>query len=351
MLWKQVTQTEWHEACLRSVRGQLELAAGKREFASPALVFPNGEENASATLAKLAVQARKTGVVLRGCANCVRFRFSGLSFQFSGGWTGYCSLVGVRKPDGEVSIDFGCGEHSAVPGWPDDLDVAQNARLALAAKERKPSRQNVFRGAMLGVALSRQLALAMPVVDSLAAGETVRALHNAESLLAAVPVGLFWWRDATRGVEVARGWGEAAAAAALVVALAMNKRAPLQMIDALLKPGSFRLPGIEAQLQRLRQDLAADPGTQRAGSPLGLVHSDEEALVGALHAFGYSPLDFEQSMLSARTHGGNGPAAGLSAALSGAFNGAESFPPPKPEEAGQAALALAQADRLHAAAP
>jgi ADP-ribosylglycohydrolase len=135
----------------------VKLTVGQKEYVSAFVTYPNGERDAYATLAVCARSAAADGIELIGCASCVRFRFSGMSQQFSAGEAGYCSLAGFRSNNAIVSIDHGCGERVKVRGWPDDLDAAYRDRMELAAREAKPSRRNAFEGALVGLAVGDAL--------------------------------------------------------------------------------------------------------------------------------------------------------------------------------------------------
>jgi ADP-ribosylglycohydrolase len=130
----------------------LKLTIGRRQYFFPFVTYPNGERDAYATLAACARAAAADGIDLLGCASCVRFRFSGMSQQFSGGEARYCALAGFRSTRGIVSIDHGCGEFIKADGWPGDLDAAYRSRMNVADSEPRPSRLNAFEGAIVGLA-------------------------------------------------------------------------------------------------------------------------------------------------------------------------------------------------------
>ena len=112
----------------------LRLRAGAREYFRPLFTYSNGETDAYLTLAACAEEARADGIELKGCASCARFRFSGMSQQFSAGRSGYCSEAGFRSLTSIVAIDHGCGEYVQVPGWPTiwmwRCTLASNYRIA-----------------------------------------------------------------------------------------------------------------------------------------------------------------------------------------------------------------------------
>jgi ADP-ribosylglycohydrolase len=157
LLFKKVGQPRWEPLSVRRTEANVVLVIDGTTYASPIVRMPNGEADHRSTLVKLAEMAQADGIELKGCVSCVRFRFSGMSFQFSGGREGYCTFVGFRNPRGLVGIDFVSGEHQTVRGWPDDPEAAQQARLALADREPRPSRVNAFEGTMLGLAIGDAL--------------------------------------------------------------------------------------------------------------------------------------------------------------------------------------------------
>ncbi|MGD0132170.1 MAG: ADP-ribosylglycohydrolase family protein [Bryobacteraceae bacterium] len=401
------------------------LQAGAREYFRPLFTFSNGETDAYLTLAACAEEAQADGIELKGCASCARFRFSGMSQQFSAGRSGYCSLAGFRSLTSIVSIDHGCGEYVQVPGWPANLDVALHARIELSDREPKPSRLNAFAGAIMGLAVgdalgfpaefhqraeilsafgpeglrdfvsagprypagaytddtqmtlavaealiefgreqldtlmhgmaSRFLAWSRSEENNRAPGATVMAACNriaagtnwresgianskgCGSAMRVAPIGLFFWRDIPRMLEIARASSlithghdaaiEGASAAALLVALAMSKRSPEQMFQALMEECAPRSPDLKAVLEKLPQLLEADPAEALSVRGLGEGWVAEEAVTSALYCFWRSPLDFEQSMIvAANTDGDSDSIACIAGGISGAFNGLSVIP-------------------------
>ena len=260
----------WSDAALELEGGTMRLRAGTHTYTVPLVTFMNGERNGIATLASLASVATRDSVMLRACGNCVHFRFSGLSFQFSGGMAGYCTLAGGRGAAAVIGIAFGCGEHATVPGWPDDPAEMERARREQQQRNPRPSRRPAFEGALLGLAVGHARSVAVfasdvggtkgersrasaPKINSPRSGvrahsdDTELSVAVAESLIAArpaggpgltneivphssifvgsserrerdgkgclsalygIPVGLFFWRSPARAMEAARqSWG------------------------------------------------------------------------------------------------------------------------------------------------
>jgi len=425
----------WQAASIEWTAAEVRLTCAGKTYTHPLVIHANGERDGDASLALLAKDAAADGIMLRGCCNCIRFRFSGMSHQASGGTQGYCGLVGFRDRRGIVRIDFGCGEHASVPGWPDDLEEAQEARLEISRREPKASRENAFAGGVLGLAigdalgypaefLRRDQILAtfgpQGITDFLApdsvawpggivgdrhpggtyTDDTQMSLAVAEALLEAgkedldvlmqamaarfvawsrspdndrapgntcmtgcanlgagvpwreagvqeskgcgsamrvLPIGLYFWRDRTRLLEVARASCllthghdaavEGAAAAALLVGLALEKRSPQEMYNAVMKECAPRSADFRACLEKLPALLEEDPAVALSRRGLGEGWVAEEAVASALYCHWRSPLDFKRTVLTAvNTDGDSDSIACIAGGISGAFNGLGAIP-------------------------
>jgi ADP-ribosylglycohydrolase len=431
-------------------RERLQIEVGPRRFDEARLTLPNGEFDDGETLARIARRALRDGIELRGCASCARFRLSGMSRQMSGGWSGYCGLVGFRSDRSAVEADFGCGEHEPVTGWPDDSEQAWRARQQLSDSDPRPARTSAFRGSLLGLAVGDALGFPTEFMNraqireafgpeglrgfapsrsghppgsfsddtqmSLAVAETLIATgggsldammedlarrfvdwsrsprndrapgrttmagcarlaagvpwreagipesKGAGSAMRVAPIGLFYWRDPARVLETARASSllthrhdaavEGAAAAALLVAMAMAKRAPLEMHRALMKECAPRSKDLRRCLEKLPAMLEAEPDVALSAGGLGEGWVAEEAVASALYCFWRSPEDYAQAVLTAATAGGDSDTiACIAGGISGAFNGWTSIPAPWREGVESAEEILAIADRLHAASP
>ena len=94
----------------------------------PLTVHDDGQMDKYATLAELARRLRPEEIELRGCAACIRFRFSGMSYQMSGGGMGYCTLGGAPALERRCAPSTSAaGSFSHAAGWPDDLQAADAA--------------------------------------------------------------------------------------------------------------------------------------------------------------------------------------------------------------------------------
>jgi hypothetical protein len=263
-------------------------------FETPFILHPNGDQDGAATLAEIGSRAAEASVELRGCMNCLHFRSSGMSAQFSGGFEAYCNLAGFRNQDAIVRADFGCGEHTLAPGWPNDMDTVYAARRSAALAPQRPSRVNAFKGALLG----------------LAAGGT-----GPHGRLETISQALMYWRQPAKLLEVLRAGSsdKVEEGTALLIALALHKRSPEQMLVALVASNEPR----------------------------------SEILAGALDCFSRSPLDLSQVLVAA-SHGETDSAsiARIAGAIAGAFNGFNSIAGAQQDSA-QALELLDLAERLH----
>src|SRR5687767_12143123 len=96
----------WRPAAATRVADRVELWAGSRLESAPLVKHANGEPDFAATLDVIAARTRADGLEWRGCVNCLRFHFSGMSHQMSGGTAGYCRLTRLRSAAGIVRADF-----------------------------------------------------------------------------------------------------------------------------------------------------------------------------------------------------------------------------------------------------
>jgi ADP-ribosylglycohydrolase len=370
MMARSSASPAWTPATLDTRDERMRLAVGQLELAAPIERFANGDRNGFATLARLAVAARKDGLTLRCCASCEHFAFSGLSFQFSGGSRGYCELAGGREPDAEVDIGFGCGEHAPIAGWPDDLAGMDQVRMKRRMRRVVVSRRPAFAGAVLGLAVgaaqrsategdgSDKTRLVLAAAEALLTARDNEVDSNVDEVaqrlaegvsraksdvpqsivisLQAVPIGLSRWRNPEQSAELARASArlsdsradvESAAAVALLVALAMRKRTPEDMYQALLDNCGARSADLGAQLRRLRDLFNSDPAVALSRNGLGDGGVGHQAVAGALYCFWRSPEDYRATMLTASAATTNADAIGcIAGAVAGAFNGAESIP-------------------------
>jgi ADP-ribosylglycohydrolase len=380
---------------------------------------------ATEALRDIADQLQAEGIRIQGCGNCVYFRHSGLSQQFSAGLIAYCGLAGLRYPDTTVRIDHGCGEFSPVEGWPHDPDVIDRHRRRVGDADPRPSRVNAFQGAILGLAIGDALGYPaeflrrsqilnkfgptgitdfVPAFDrhppgtytddtqmtiAVAEGLLDPGSHDLESAMSAIgkrliawsksrqndrapgrtcmegirrlesgipwreagvreskgcgtairvaPLGLMFWRDTPRLLEMARASAllthgheaaiEGAASAALLVALALKKRTPQEMFNTVMKECAPRSKEFETCFEKVPALLSKDPEIVLSSNGLGLGWVSEEAVASALYCFWRNPLDYRQTVLTAaNTDGDSDSIACIAGGISGAFNGLHALP-------------------------
>lgn len=455
-----VRNSDWRPATLECTASAVRIRCGDLIRSAPLVNFPNGESDSYITIAQVAQQLLLEGVELKGCANCARFRFSGMSQQMSGGFAGYCGLVGFRNRRGVVPVGYGCGEHVPGSGWPDDLAKLAGERLSLSDREPSPSRLGAVEGAILGLAIGDALGMPvefrrrqqileawgpqgitdfvdehapvwprMPIIlgtrhppgaysddtqmtlavaealvtagwkdldtlmnqmgerfvewsrspdnnrapgatcmagcDNLAAGVPWRnagvlSSKGCGSAMRVAPIGLMFWRDHSRLMEIARASSllthgheaavEGAAAAALLVGLAMEKKTPHAMYDALLAECAPRSADFRTCLEKLPRFLPEEPAIALSKSGLGEGWVAEEAVVSALYCFWRSPEDYSQTVLMAtNTDGDSDSIACIAGSISGAFNGVNSIPLPWRQRVENASGLIDLARRLSAA--
>ncbi len=204
---------------------------------------------------------------------------------------------------------------------------------------------------------ARRLAAGMPWREA-----GVRSSKGCGSAMRVAPIGLFYWRDTPRLLQVARASSllthahpaaiEGAAAAALLVALALGKRTPEEMLAALLAECAPRSEDLAARLHQLPEMVGAAPEVALSRAGLGEGWTAEEAVASALYCFWRSPEDFATTVLTgANTDGDSDSIACIAGAISGAFNGATVIPPPWFAQLEGGARIAEIARRLHEAAP
>lgn len=431
---RRLGETRWQDVCFEWAGDRLTLSTDNSEFVEFARVQNMGRYDLLSALAK---RLCSEGIEFRGCVACNRFRFSGMSQQMSNGLTGYCGLVGFRRSNATVDIDFGCGECEKVEGWPDDLSRAMKERLDLYDRDPRPTRIAAIEGCLMGLAIGDALGYPsefrcrkdilaafgpqgitdfvsisdpvwppQPADDvpqhppgtfsddtqlSLAVAESLIAAGDSEiedlmgqmcsrfiswhqskendrypgmatmlgckklangipwrkagninskgcgSAMRAAPIGLFYGENHPQLLEVARASSlpthqhpaaiESAAAVALLVSLALSKRTPKQMYEAIMRECKPRSKDFANCLSKLPTLLDAAPEMVLAKNGLGEGWIAEEAVASALYCFWKSPMDYEQTVLTAaNTDGDSDSIACIAGAISGAFNGVNAIP-------------------------
>ncbi len=157
------------------------------------------------------------------------------------------------------------------------------------------------------------------------------------SAMRVAPIGLLHWRDHETLLELAKAsslltHGHPAAivsagAAALLVALALEKKTPEAMHACLVKTFAGQSEDFGQRLAQLPDMLEQPPEIALSKQGLGEAWIAEEAVVCALYCFWRSPLDFATTVLTAtNTDGDSDSIACIAGSISGAFNGINAIP-------------------------
>jgi ADP-ribosylglycohydrolase len=165
----------------------------------------------------------------------------------------------------------------------------------------------------------------------------IRNSKGCGSAMRVAPIGLFFWRDPRRLLEVARASSllthghdaaiEGAAAAALMVALAMEKKTPRQTYDTLMRECAPHSEDLRKCLEKIPGLLDAETDQVLSSAGLGEGWVAEEAVASALYCHWKFPWDFKKAVLmAANTDGDSDSIACITGSVSGALNGADSIP-------------------------
>lgn len=159
------------------------------------------------------------------------------------------------------------------------------------------------------------------------------------SAMRTAPIGLYFWDDEARLIEVARASSvlthrhpitqSAAAATALLVAWAIRGDNPDHYPERLSKimhemDGGHAVAELVAQVPHL---LDRNPDEVLCAGVLGESWAGHEAVASALYCFCRSPKDYRQTVITgANTVGDSDSIACIAGAISGAYNGIDSIP-------------------------
>jgi ADP-ribosylglycohydrolase len=146
-----------------------------------------------------------------------------------------------------------------------------------------------------------------------------------------------YWRDRATLLEVSRASSvlthghpaaiEGAAAAALLVAMALEKRTPEQMHAELVRHLGGRAAALDTRLAQLPEMIEQPPELALSDAGLGEAWVAEEAVASALYCFWRSPDDFAETVITAaNTDGDSDSIACIAGSISGAFNGIDAIP-------------------------
>lgn len=189
----------------------------------------------------------------------------------------------------------------------------------------------------------------------------VAASKGCGSAMRVAPIGLLYGKDLAAVLEVARASSllthghdaavEGAAAAALLVALALDKRTPKQMYEAVMQECAPRSQDLRRCFERLPALLAAPPEVALSRAGLGEGWVAEEAVASALYCLWREPDDYRRAvLLAANTTGDSDSIACIAGGVAGALHGAATIPAAWRERVEHAAALRELAGRLWAVA-
>lgn len=157
------------------------------------------------------------------------------------------------------------------------------------------------------------------------------------SAMRVAPIGLVYAKEHDTLLEIARASSilthghdagvEGAAAAALLVALAMEQTPPKAMWEALMNMAAGRSPDFEARLAQLPDMMSQPPEIALSSAGLGESWVAEEAIASALYCFWRTPESFEETLVTAaNTDGDSDSIACIAGSIAGAFHGVDAIP-------------------------
>ena len=157
------------------------------------------------------------------------------------------------------------------------------------------------------------------------------------SAMRVAPIGLVYQADHDRLLEVARASSilthghdagvEGAAAAALLVALALEGAEPEEMYRAVMEACGDRSPDFAGCMEKLPSMLDVEPARALSSAGLGEAWVAEEAVASALYCVWRHPDDFEAAVLEAtNTDGDSDSIACIAGSIVGARLGLEAIP-------------------------
>jgi ADP-ribosylglycohydrolase len=249
-------------------------------------------------------------------------------------WPGRPSILGKRHPAGTFSDDTQMTMATAealIASEGGELDAIMRALAEEFVRwSRSPDNDRAPGGTCMTGCANLEAGAGWRdagVADSKGCGSAMRV----------APIGLRFKDDRPRLLEVARASSllthghpaavESAAAAALLLALALDKRGPEEMHQQLVAECSGRSPDLAARLAQVPQLLSAEPALALSVDGLGEGWVAEEAVCCALWCFWRSPDDFRETVLTAaNTDGDSDSIASIAGGISGAFNGVGAIP-------------------------
>ncbi|MBN2359745.1 MAG: ADP-ribosylglycohydrolase family protein [Deltaproteobacteria bacterium] len=273
-------------------------------------------------------------------------------------WPARPAIIGRGHPPGTYSDDTQMSiavAEALLDGPTDDVDTVMR-RMARRFVDWSRSGDNDRAPGNACLTGCRNLARGVPwreagVADSKGCGSAMRV----------AAIGLVCWRDRSRLLELARASSlpthrhdagiEGAAAAALLVALALEKSSPAEMYDAVLAECGPRSADFDRCWRRLPQMLDRAPASVLSEQGLGESWVAEEAVASALYCFWRAPTDFRATVLTAVNTDGDSDSIGcIAGSISGAYNGVAAIPEHWRQNVENSSLLHRLGERLHAAA-
>ena len=273
-------------------------------------------------------------------------------------WPARPAIIGRGHPPGSYSDDTQMSiavAEGLLGGSGDDVDrvMTRIASRFIAWSRSDDNDRAPGNACMTGC---RNLARAVPwrqagVADSKGCGSAMRV----------APIGLLCWRDQARLLELARASSrlthghdagvEGAAAAALLVALALEKKSPAEMYQAVLAECGPRSADFDRCWRKLPGMLDQPPAFVLSEQGLGESWVAEEAVASALYCHWLSPTDLRACVLTAINTDGDSDSIGcIAGSISGAYNGSAAIPEHWRHGVENSALLQQLGERLHAAA-
>jgi len=249
-------------------------------------------------------------------------------------WGGRPMILGPEHPPGtytdDTQMSLAVAEALIEAGAEPLLELMDRMARRFVQWSKSPDNDRAPGSAcMTGCAnLARGLSWrASGVSDSKGAGAPMRV----------VPIGLRYFRDRGRLLEVARASSlpthghdaavESAAAVALATALALEKRTPAEMLEAIEAECAPRSRDLAAALRKVPKLLDADPAHALSAAGLGESWVAEELVACALWCLTRHPGDYRAAVLAAaNTDGDSDTLACVVGGIAGALHGVGAIP-------------------------
>jgi ADP-ribosylglycohydrolase len=180
------------------------------------------------------------------------------------------------------------------------------------------------------------------------------------SAMRVAPIGLFYWHNRARLLEVARSSSllthghhaaiEGAAAGALMIALALEGASPAEMYGAIMEECAPHSPDLRACFEKLPSLLNEPPEIALSKQGLGEGWVAEEAVASALYCVWRYPRDFREAVLcGVNTDGDSDSIACITGGIMGASLGLEAIPKAWREQVEHSSFLYELGQQLYAA--